>query len=509
MALRALRCRFKTVTIWADALCIDQKNNSEKSKQVALMGRIYEQSRQTWISLGHPDERWASSSWSPAAHLPKNARMLKRLFRSLWGLMWHHLFLRRSRQSRLGVNHIFDACRLMRSAGFGNDLNDPGQQNQRIATSMLTWLATHEYWTRVWVVQEIALSRKDPICIFGRHQIPLLSLETVLQDWVDGGSSLAAGFADWIDRGFRFQESRRVGWSPEVGKGVDRALEICLLRDEFLSTRTLRLTGSMELLRALQFASYRRVSIAHDHVYGLRSLLPANAQESLQPDYNLSICELYASVTKLILQKENSASLLCAAVGISQRNEHKLPSWSLDFSKPLRLPVYRASLKECEDLCGDNSNGFDVLRLQGTHLGEQIIAYMPRDYAFDGLIHNPEFSNFLTRNIYEERADQRLVEPANNAKCESDPKSCPGQKHVIFLTRQGNFGKCPNEVQQSDEIWTFAGSKTTFVLRPLLTDDEGPLLKNRYRLVGPCDFFGQVTDTIDISGHATRSIEII
>lgn len=526
-ALRALRRRFQTVTIWADALCIDQENNSEKSKQVALMGRIYKQGRQTWVSFGCPDESWADGSWSPAPYLPKNARVLKRLFRGLWGLFWHHFFLRRSRQSRLGVNYTYDALRLMRVE---DDLDELGQQNQRRATSMLTWLATHEYWTRVWVVQEIALSRKDPICIFGKHQVPLLSLDTILGDWVDGGLSLGTVFLDWLDRGFRFQESRRVGWSPEVGKGVGRAQEICMLRDEFLSMRTLRLTGSMELLRGLQFASYRRASIAHDYIYGLRSLLPANEQESLRPDYNLSVRELYASVTNLLLQKGNSASLLCAAVGTSQQNEHKLPSWSLDFSKHLRLPVHRSSPKNCED-SGDTSSGFDILRLQGKYLEELITAHVPRDYTFEGLIHYPELSNFLTRNIYEEDErkldpydtdtevnwqqrhnsgfDERLAGPANDAEHASGSNSSLSQRYVVFLTHQGRFGKCPNEVQQDDEIWAFEGSKTAFVLRPLSKYEESPRLRNRYRLVGPCDFSSQVADTIDKSGRVTQSIEII
>ncbi|KAF2854154.1 hypothetical protein T440DRAFT_442650 [Plenodomus tracheiphilus IPT5] len=212
-ALRALRRTSMTATIWADALCIDQKNNSEKSRQVALMGRIYKKGRQTWVSLGCPDER---------------------------------------------------------ATGLEDSLDDPGQQHQKMAASMLTWIATHEYWSRVWIVQEIALSQKDPICLFGRHQVPLLALDTVFSDWTDGG--------------FLSQAWQRAGWSPEIGKGVARVEEICLLRDEFLSMWTLRLTGSMELLRTLQFASYRRASIPHDHIYGLLSLLPANEQQLLEPD---------------------------------------------------------------------------------------------------------------------------------------------------------------------------------------------------------------------------------
>jgi len=500
-ALRALRRTFKTVTIWADALCINQNNNSEKSKQVALMGRIYKQGRQTWVSLGCPDEEWADGSWSPAAHLSENARVLQRLVRGLWRLLWHHLVLRRSRRSRLGVNHISDARRLMSSAENDDHLDDSGRENRRAATSMLTWLATHEYWSRVWVVQEIALSRTDPICIFGKHQVPLLSLDTVFSDWAAGADVISPA-------------SRRVSWSPEVGEGVNRAQEICMLRDEFLSVWTLRLTGSMGLLRALQFASYRRASIAHDHVYGLRSLLPASEQDSLPPDYNLSVRQLYASVTRLLLGKANSVSLLCVAVGTSQHNEHNLPSWSLDFSKPLRLPVLGAGIKECEDLSGDDSRDCSILRLQGRSLGEHIIAYAPREYVFDGLTHNLELSNFRTKSIYDEDTyrrgwssdigiDPHVEQPPRPAKDASEPRIAAGQKYVLFITDQGRLGKCPNEVQKDDEIWTLAGSKTAFVLRPIPGEEEG---HNRYRLVGPCDF---LTDTGDSSGYVNEAIEIV
>jgi hypothetical protein len=110
-----------------------------------------------------------------------------------------------------------------------------------------------------------------------------------------------------------------------------------MLRDEFLTMRTLRPTGSMELLRALQFANYRRASVAHDHVYGIRSLVTGKEQGSLQPDYSLSARELYASVTRLLLRRQQNVALLSAAVGASQDNEHHLPSWTLDFSKPLKL----------------------------------------------------------------------------------------------------------------------------------------------------------------------------
>lgn len=42
----------KEQMLWADAVCIDQDNNVEKSRQIPLMHRIYSQAKFVLISLG-------------------------------------------------------------------------------------------------------------------------------------------------------------------------------------------------------------------------------------------------------------------------------------------------------------------------------------------------------------------------------------------------------------------------------------------------------------------------
>ena len=51
-ALRYLRTENKSRDIWIDALCINQKDNAEKSSQVRLMGEIYGNAETTFIWLG-------------------------------------------------------------------------------------------------------------------------------------------------------------------------------------------------------------------------------------------------------------------------------------------------------------------------------------------------------------------------------------------------------------------------------------------------------------------------
>jgi len=55
-ALRQFRSPERSVSLWADALCINQEDIEEKNKQVPMMGRIYGQANEVKIWLGPEDE---------------------------------------------------------------------------------------------------------------------------------------------------------------------------------------------------------------------------------------------------------------------------------------------------------------------------------------------------------------------------------------------------------------------------------------------------------------------
>lgn len=56
-ALRHLRLKKRPRVLWIDALCINQGSNSEKSRQVPLMGDIYESATRVlvWLGPGSPE----------------------------------------------------------------------------------------------------------------------------------------------------------------------------------------------------------------------------------------------------------------------------------------------------------------------------------------------------------------------------------------------------------------------------------------------------------------------
>jgi hypothetical protein len=57
IVLTRLRRANETRIVWADALCIDQSNNEEKSRQVPIVGSIYSMAKRTVVWLGNGDEQ--------------------------------------------------------------------------------------------------------------------------------------------------------------------------------------------------------------------------------------------------------------------------------------------------------------------------------------------------------------------------------------------------------------------------------------------------------------------
>ena len=56
LALRRLRFKERVRYLWVDAVCINQNDATDKSRQVAMMGSIYKSARRVICWLGQSDE---------------------------------------------------------------------------------------------------------------------------------------------------------------------------------------------------------------------------------------------------------------------------------------------------------------------------------------------------------------------------------------------------------------------------------------------------------------------
>ena len=64
-ALRHIRHNAVSLTLWVDAICINQDNSAERTHQVSMMGQIYKSCTHCYMWLGCPDEYFKNDQRTP------------------------------------------------------------------------------------------------------------------------------------------------------------------------------------------------------------------------------------------------------------------------------------------------------------------------------------------------------------------------------------------------------------------------------------------------------------
>jgi len=151
-ALRHLRDRNLVITLWADAICIDQSNNDEKYVQVQLMGKIYKTARQVIIWLG-PAGEGSDDAMDDLAAVGKEAERFYfedpniRMFRKMSDL------------STWQTDNPLDDRGVSMKSFLDKISGRSSETGQGIfPLPELEALTERPWWTRVWVLQEIFLT---------------------------------------------------------------------------------------------------------------------------------------------------------------------------------------------------------------------------------------------------------------------------------------------------------------------------------------------------------------
>lgn len=162
-ALVRIRHEFYPRVLWADAICINQSDLQERSKQVSFMGSLYSNASKVYLCMGDAEDG--------------NAFQVQAV--------------------------INDAKSLRTGGGFPIlPSNHPLRNDPRWYA--LGRLTTKPWFRRAWVVQEAALA-KEPIVLYGRAEFPYRDLVMILR-WLNtsawatrfGLSSLFIHL-DWAD----------------------------------------------------------------------------------------------------------------------------------------------------------------------------------------------------------------------------------------------------------------------------------------------------------------------
>lgn len=291
-ALRQLREPDGSVIVWADALCINQGDIAERSSQVGIMAEIYKNAGQVVVYLGEDTEDTA---------------MAFALLRSVSLLV----------ESELDPERLLQAFHRGYREG-NHPIIPPAHDTHWTA---LVNLYRRDYFARIWVVQEVALSQAKPRVICGSHRACWSEIMRVV--------NLCSG------------PSNPVLNNGSIKSNSDCAMYMDQVRNALLSGSTGRYAWCLKLIHLLRSTSRSRATDPRDKLfalYGLANDVNGPNGPLLRADYAMTLRDVLVSVMDFFISKEQGFVALAFA-GLRDDRTEALPSWVPDWSIPVTNPL--------------------------------------------------------------------------------------------------------------------------------------------------------------------------
>jgi hypothetical protein len=304
-----------TVSLWIDAVCINQKDKAEQASQILLMGDIYSIAENVIVWLGRDETDLDTFSW-----------------------MIFTVFLKLLDLKPPGVSSSSELANWLRAYdSMSPDFWLPIVGLKPIKADWLsTWLSFYRFiqqrrwFSRAWTMQEFCLAQRVTM-ICGRSVLP-----------GDG----AITFVDFL---------RLCGWTGDLRLlpvrsevpldmgNIGQLRYLCRVRslNEFTTGRATDRENAFEkvilfLKWLLDTCRMRDCSIAVDKVYavlGIASVfVPAGQVCPFKVDPTATAAQVYIGICKLILENTNSLDILSMVEDKRYRRVLDLPSWVPDFS---------------------------------------------------------------------------------------------------------------------------------------------------------------------------------
>ncbi|CAN9305633.1 unnamed protein product [Alternaria alternata] len=332
-ALRHLRDVKNDLTLWVDAVCINQSDSSEKSQQVALVGQIYRQCAQVRIWLGCDSFKCGIAQSSlHASNAADDSSGDVDPFKI--------------------IRHLADDRHIHEWSCFRTQ-NDDGHDrvvykaDEKFDTIIEAFIAVIEspWWSRMWTVQEAILPKQGLLT----HDAWSTSLQTI------------------AECGINFFHH----WTGCCQKAVSQLpLKLKLTMQEFfgilatLSDDRIRARARVvnedvtdnDLRRRHVAYGFRACKDPRDKVYGLLGIVD---DTSLTPDYTHSIDEVFLRATLHMLCHERD--ILSSLTGRSYGPAHgKWASWVREYDMPFdrtdtTVAMFRNTFLDADHF--DASNG--------------------------------------------------------------------------------------------------------------------------------------------------------
>ncbi|KAI0168881.1 heterokaryon incompatibility protein-domain-containing protein [Hypoxylon sp. FL1284] len=313
-ALRHLRREDADILLWVDALSINQRDLHERQAQVQRMRNIYNLATSVIVFLGdgtfHMSPKPPSSTKPPEFSFLGNEQDFQHIER----------FVENSASKRVrGLPDGFGVFSLiaifaLQSQKHKDALSNIQEKVLRNLFEELRIMLLSKWWSRMWVFQEIVVSRN-----------PLLRYGGSTSSW-----EMFTRAAQNIESTLDADNLDNLPWDcVKVLKLLARTVsDIEHNRRRWASSTTAYHNAGAELHALLQATNRRNASDDRDKVYSLLGLL--SDKLDISPDYHLTTSEVYISVARNIIRSTESLDVLVGDLG--RKNRGDLPSWVPDWS---------------------------------------------------------------------------------------------------------------------------------------------------------------------------------
>jgi hypothetical protein len=302
--------------LWVDSICINQGDLDERAAQVAIMDAVYTAAVETIIWLGEENEH-TSSSLHTIRTMAQGAE---------------EKILDYARRQKLGDVFVADDKELLVKNGLPPMTSDDWLH--------LGDLYSRTWFSRVWMIQEVALS-KAPICMIGA--------QTILWDSI-GYAALLLGASNALVG--LYAVGKGVQNAPLVA-GITQAINLQTMREwcrgehsplheayrtTDFSAGITRSNPETGLLKLLLGSNGFKATVRRDRIYGLLGILNHLSRQQDNPpltlpiDYTSPEDDVLASLTLRLLRETESLNILSLAGEASHSpSASSLPSWIPSF----------------------------------------------------------------------------------------------------------------------------------------------------------------------------------
>ena len=486
-ALRHLRHKNRERVLWVDAICLDQNDVEEKNRVVPEMHIIYGSAKRVlaWVGDAH-------TSTATAVDL------VKRLIET------RNEISSSSLASKERQDYLVDLVRWKQASG-----HLPSAKSELWGT--LNNLFSHEWWDRVWTLQEVVHARKYKL-IWGASTVYTVS-----------GQDLANAFQlmRQLDIYGLFSDSV----AETLGESFSKSWQLVDI-EEF--RRGLRERQSISLGAALAASRHRAATNKRDHVYGCLSL--ANDDHStIIVDYSNAVLQVFEDATRALIDEGRSNCgglnfLSSCSSSRSDKRESLTPSWTLlldqtrdyeDLCAPFgsefhfkaagslpsvaiydtrQIPSHDSPVLTVRGLC------FDQVDIVGTILfpptfsmtTEESELVMSNFYiesrcilrrlCFSGKLKSTAIAYVdLRRVLICDSTIARREIPVENglwsaAYTRYARSTCLGRR--FFITKRGYMGLAPHATEKGDQVFLVMGCDVPLILRKVMSQANRPRLEH-------------------------------